>query len=341
MSMDSTRMPTQSNRVNPQVKPSGGGPGAPTVVVAMGGHAFIQPGEIGTHEEHTKNARTICEHLMVLVDRGYNIVITHGNGPQVGVLMGRCERTRDYQPAPPLDALVAATEGSLGYILQRALLNELRIRNIRRYVVTMVTQVLVDIDDPAMRRPTKPVGPFLEKEEAEARQADSGWQIKEDAGRGWRRLVPSPRPIKVIQRHMIREAALGGHIVVAGGGGGIPMTKASSGDYVGIEAVIDKDLTSSILATDVGAELLIILTAVDGVYLHFNEPNQMRLGAVTMAECDQYIVGGHFPEGSMGPKVEAIYGFLQRGGRRGLITSAEKMRDALDGKAGTHFVGRI
>jgi carbamate kinase len=314
----------------------------PTVVVAMGGHAFIMPGEKGTYDDHTRNARRICEQLMVLVERGYNLVITHGNGPQVGSLLDLNEATRDRFAPLPLDVLVAQTEGSLGYYLQGALLNELRRREIRRYVVTMVTQVVVSRDDPAFSRPTKPVGPFLHQAEAEKRRDEHGWIIGEDSGRGWRRLVPSPKPNKVIQRDMIREAAREGHIVIAAGGGGIPVCRsAQNADYVGIEAVIDKDLTSSVLATDVGAELLVILTAVDGVYLRFGKPDQLRLGAVTMSECAGYIADGHFPAGSMGPKVEAIYGFLQRGGRRGLITSAEKLAEALDGHAGTHFVGRI
>jgi carbamate kinase len=318
-----------------------GGPSAPTVVVAMGGHAFIMPGETGGYEETTKNARLICGQLMTLVERGYNIVITHGNGPQVGHALERTELTRDRVPPMPLDVLVAETEGTLGYFLQRALLNELRRRNLRRYVVTMVTQVSVDHADPAFQKPSKPVGPFLDEATARERAARWGWVIGEEKGRGWRRLVPSPRPVKVIQRHMVRDAARAGHIVVAAGGGGIPVTKSASNDYVGIEAVIDKDLTSAVLATDVGADLLVILTAVDAVYLRFGEPDQLRLGAVTLAECEHFLQEGHFPAGSMGPKVEAIYGFLSRGGKRGLITSPDRLLDALDGKAGTHFVGRI
>ncbi|EDM74760.1 carbamate kinase [Plesiocystis pacifica SIR-1] len=315
---------------------------ATTAVVAMGGHAFMQPGQQGTHAEQTENVRRIALELMKLVERGYNLVLTHGNGPQVGRLLEKVELTRDSIPPQPLDALVAQTEGSLGYLLQRALLNELRARQIRRYVVTVVSQVLVDRDDPAFGDPTKPVGPSMDEAVARRREAEWGWTIKDTGKRGWRRVVPSPRPIKVIQRHMIRETAHAGHIVIAGGGGGIPMTKEpASNDYVGVEAVIDKDLTSSVLATDVNAELLIILTAVDGVYLHWGEPHQMRLGAVTMAECRRYIEAGHFPKGSMGPKVEAIYGFLQRGGRRGLITDAESLVDALEGRTGTHFVGKI
>lgn len=312
-----------------------------TVVVALGGHAFIQPGEPSTHEGHIRNARWISAQLMTLVERGYNLVITHGNGPQVGALLEQVERTREFVAPAPLDALVAQTEGSLGYLLQQALLNDLRRRDIRRYVVTVVTQVQVDSGDPAFSNPTKFVGPFLTEEQARERAEAFGWDIREDLARGWRRVVPSPRPIKVIQRHMVREAAASGHIVIAGGGGGIPIVKADDDDYVGIEAVIDKDLTSSVLATDVRADLLVILTAVDGVYVHFGTEHQLRLGAVTLSECREYIAQGHFPAGSMGPKVEAVLGFLERGGRRGLITSPDKLADALNGAAGTHFVGRI
>lgn len=315
--------------------------GAQTVVVAMGGHAFIQPGEAGTIDDHERNARRICAELMALVERGYNLIITHGNGPQVGSLLLQAEAARDEVPAFPLDAKVAETEGGLGYILQQALLNELRRRDIRRYVVTMVTQVLVDEDDPAFEHPTKPIGPFLTREEAEDRRRRFGWTIVEDAGRGWRRVVASPRPRRIVQRDMIREAALEGHIVIAAGGGGIPIKKGPKGDYEGVEAVIDKDRTSSVLASNIGADLLIILTAVDAVYLNFGTPEQETLGAVTLAECKRYLDGGHFPAGSMGPKVEAIYDFLRSGGRRGLITSPDKLRAALDGEAGTHFVGQI
>ncbi len=215
-------------------------------------------------------------------------------------------------------------------------------RPTRRFVVTVVTQVIVDPDDPAFEAPAKPVGPYLSQEDAEARARDLGWSVAPHPdGRGWRRLVPSPTPLRVVQRDMIRQGAARDSIVIAGGGGGVPICKDSNDQYVGVEAVIDKDLTSGILATDVGADLLIILTAVDRVWLRFGEPDQQGLGAVTMAECQRYIDEGHFPAGSMGPKVRAIFEFLQRGGRRGLITSAERLAEAMDGQAGTHFVGRI
>ncbi|MHC5006574.1 MAG: amino acid kinase family protein [Planctomycetota bacterium] len=205
---------------------------APTAVVALGGHAFMRRGETGSHVEHIHNARTICDQLMTLVQRDYRLVITHGNGPQVGALLDRNELSRDQVPAMPLDVLVAQTEGSLGYFLQQELLNSLKRSGLRRFVVTVVTQVVVDPKDPAFQEPTKPVGPFLSEEEAKRRERDLGWNVGEDAGRGWRRLVPSPIPTKVIQRTMIREAAHQGHIVVAGGGGGIPVLRNDNGEYV-------------------------------------------------------------------------------------------------------------
>jgi len=313
----------------------------PIVLVAMGGHAFMQKGEAGTIEEHERNAETIAALLMSLVERDYHLVITHGNGPQVGSLLLQHELARAEAPQMPLDVLVAMTEGSLGYILQQALLNQLRRRDVHRYVVTVVTQVIVDENDPAFANPTKPIGPFLERQEAERRRDAMGWNVKEDAGRGWRRLVASPRPIKVIQRHMIRDAALHGHIVVACGGGGIPIKKNPDDSYVGIEAVIDKDLTSSVLATDIGAGLLIILTAVPQVYVNFGRPDQQALGAVTLEELERLYGEGHFAPGSMGPKIEAVMHFLQAGGRRALITNPESLPLAIEGRAGPHFVGKI
>ncbi len=317
------------------------GANVPIVLVAMGGHAFMQKGEKGTIEDHERNAERIASLLMTLVDRGYHLVITHGNGPQVGNLLIQHEMAKDEVPPMPLDVLVAMTEGSLGYILQQSLLNQLRNKQLRRYVVTVVTQVLVDENDPAFQDPSKPIGPFLSKEEAERRRDALGWRIREDSGRGWRRLVPSPRPLKVIQRHMIRDTARAGHIVVACGGGGIPIKKEASGQYGGIEAVIDKDLTSSVLATDIGAALLVILTAVPQVYVNFGKPDQQALGAVTLEELERLQAEGHFPPGSMGPKIEAVMHYLREGGRRALITNPESLPLAIEGRAGTHFVGKI
>jgi carbamate kinase len=313
----------------------------PIVLVAMGGHAFMLPGEKGTIEDHERNAARIASLLMSLVERDYLVCITHGNGPQVGSLLLQQEQSGDDVPALPLDVLVAMTEGSLGYILQQSLLNELQKREMRRYVVTVVTQVVVDEEDPAFAAPSKPIGPFLTREEAERRQRQLGWRIAEDAGRGWRRLVPSPSPQKVIQRGMIRDAVRHGHVVVASGGGGIPVKKLPDGQYGGVEAVIDKDLTSAVLATDIGAELLVILTAVPQVYVGFDTPEQRPLGAVTLQEIERLHEEGHFPPGSMGPKVEAVINFLRAGGRRALITNPESLPRAIEGRAGTHFVGGV
>ena len=313
----------------------------PIVLVAMGGHAFMQKGEKGTIEEHERNAEEIARLLMTLVEKEYHLVISHGNGPQVGALLLQQESADGEIPQMPLDVLVAMTEGSLGYILQQNLLNQLRKKDVRRYVVTVVTQVLVEGTDPAFAKPTKPIGPFLAKEEAERRRDQLGWIIKEDAGRGWRRLVPSPHPVRVVQRHMIRDAVRSGHIVIACGGGGIPIKKDTHDQYVGVEAVIDKDLTSSVLASDIGAALFIILTAVPQVFLNYGTPQQRGLGAVTLDEIESLAAEGHFPPGSMGPKIEAVINFLKAGGRRALITNPESLPLAIEGRAGTHVVGRI
>jgi carbamate kinase len=308
----------------------------------MGGHAFMQHGETGSIEEHERNASRICGSLMTLVERQYNIVVTHGNGPQVGNLLLQSELTQGSVPSMPLDVLVANTEGFLGYVLQQALLNHLRRRKIQRYVVTMITQVIVERDDPAFKEPTKPIGPFLTKEQAEDRRERLGWKIAEDAGRGWRRLVASPRPVRIVQRAMIGDSARLGHIVVAGGGGGIPIIRQlDTNDYLGVEAVVDKDLTSSVLATEIGAELLVILTDVPQVYLDFRKPSQRTLGAVTIEEIEGYFAAGHFAAGSMAPKIEAVITFLKSGGKRAMITNPDSLVDALEGRAGTHFVGKI
>ncbi|NOZ87014.1 MAG: carbamate kinase [Deltaproteobacteria bacterium] len=315
--------------------------GVETAVVAMGGHAFIRKDEKGSIEDHEKNAAEICGRIMSLIERNYNVVVTHGNGPQVGNLLLKNEMTKEELVSMPLDVLVAETEGSLGYILQQAMLNQLRRRNINRYVVTVISQVLIDKGDPAFRNPSKPIGPFLTKEEAEKRRDTLGWQIIDDSGRGWRRVVPSPRPVKIIQRHTIRDSARAGHIVIACGGGGIPVINNANNDYQGVEAVIDKDLTASILAADIDAELLIILTDVENVFLNYGKPDQQPLYAVTVDMLEKFIEEGHFAPGSMGPKVGAVLEFLKKGGRRALITCPERLEEALAGRAGSHFVGRV
>ena len=311
----------------------------PIVLVALGGHAFMQRGEKGTVEVQERNAANICKMLQTLVDRDYNIVITHGNGPQVGNLLLLNESGDESVPKMPLDVLVAQTEGSLGYFLQQAMLNELRMAGTKRYVVTVVTQVLVDPEDTAFQNPTKPVGPFLSQEEAEHRRDTLGWNIVEDSGRGWRRRVPSPVPMKVVQRHMIRESAEAGNIVIAAGGGGIPIVRKEDRTYEGVEAVIDKDLTSSILATQIGAEIFIILTEVPQVFTGYGTENERPIGAITAERLGDLYAAGEFPPGSMGPKVKAVREFLERGGKRAIITNPETMGDALLGRGGTHIIG--
>lgn len=316
-------------------------PSRPLAVVAMGGHAFMQSGERGTIQEHERNAENVAALLIALVERDYRLVLTHGNGPQVGSLLTQQELSGDEVPPMPLDVLVAMTEGSLGYILQQALLNQLRDAHRPRRVVTMVTQVLVDRDDPAFQDPSKPIGPFLTREQAQVKAEEVGWDIREDPGRGWRRVVPSPRPLEVLQHRMIRDAAREGHIVIASGGGGVPVLQEGDGRFVGVEGVVDKDLTSSVLATRIGASLLVILTGVANVYRDFGTDQATPLGAVTLEEMEGLREEGHFPAGSMGPKVEAVIDFLRQGGSRALITDAEHLLKALEGRAGTHVVGRI
>ena len=316
--------------------------GQPIILVAMGGHAFMQKGEDGSIDDHERNSDRIAELLMALVQRDHPLVVTHGNGPQVGNLLIQQEKMRESIPVMPLDALVAMTEGSLGYILQQSLLNQLRKRDIHRYVVTVVTQVVVEQDDEAFSNPTKPIGPFLTREEAERRRDTWDWRILEDSEkRGWRRVVPSPTPVKVIQREMIREAACAGHIVIACGGGGIPIRVDEHDKYVGIEAVVDKDLTSAVLAANVGAEMLIILTAVPNVFVDFGKPGERPLGAVTLAEIEELRDQGQFPPGSMEPKIDAVIHFLHQGGKRALITDPESLPRAIEGRAGTHFLGHL
>ncbi|TVR62873.1 MAG: carbamate kinase [Gemmatimonadales bacterium] len=313
----------------------------PLAVVAMGGHAFMQKGERGTIQEHERNADGVAAVLMALVEREYRLIITHGNGPQVGSLLTQQELAGDEVQPMPLDVLVAMTEGSLGYILQQALLNRLRHHDPPRRVVATVTQVVVDPADPAFDDPTKPIGPFLQRDAAEAKVRDLGWEIREERERGWRRVVPSPLPLEILQHQMIADAAREGHIVIAGGGGGIPVMQEADGRFVGVEGVVDKDLTAAVLASTVGASLLIILTAVPNVYRNFGTAEEEPLRALTLEELERLADEDHFPPGSMGPKVEAVIRFLREGGARALVTDARSLPDALEGRAGTHVVGRI
>ncbi len=308
-------------------------------LVAFGGNVILPSGGKGTIEEQEANARDMCSRLVTVLERGYELVVTHGNGPQVGNLMIRDELAREVMPTMPLDVLVAQTEGSIGYVLQQELLNQLRANDIGKYVVTMITQVLVDRDDPAFAEPTKPVGPFYTEAEAKALQEKfDNWQMVEDSGRGYRRIVPSPMPQRIIQSKMIRSLVYGGNVVLALGGGGVPMTKDGDGKYVGVEAVIDKDLSSAMLATQIKADVFIILTGVEKICLNYGKSDEQGISEMTSAEAREYLEAGQFPPGSMGPKVTAALMYLEDGGREVIITNPDNLDAAMRGEAGTRII---
>ncbi len=305
--------------------------------MALGGNALLKTGDKGDFEGQAERARATCEQLMPLVMRDANLVVTHGNGPQVGHGLIRHERASDIVPAMPLDYVVAETEGLIGYMLQQALLNALMEREIYRYVVTMITQVEVAPDDPAFLEPGKPIGSPMEEAAARAMEARFGWTTVEEVPGQWRRTVPSPRPIKVVQRHMIRHAAREGNIVMAGGGGGIPIVRKPGGVFRGIEAVIDKDLTSSLLAVEIEADLLVILMPYPQIVRHYGEPGEEAIGEISAAALRDIQMTGEFPAGSVGPKVEGCLQFVEARQRPAIVTNAANLQAALDGGAGTRI----
>lgn len=310
-------------------------------VIALGGNALLKKDEKGTIHDLETNAAETFNYLLPLIKSDWQMVITHGNGPQVGNTLIQHESAADIVPSMPLDVCVSETQGSIGYILQQAILNELRKNNIQRYVVTMVTQVVVDSKDKAFSIPTKPVGPFYTKEKAEVLQKEKKWVMFEDSGRGFRRVVPSPTPVKIIQRIMIKELAQSGHIVIAVGGGGIPIYKKDNNDYEGIEAVIDKDLASSILAAEIKAGLFIILTIVPKVYINFGKPNQQGILRMNVSQAKNYLQENQFGTGSMKPKIEAAINYLSKVDGKVIITSTEYLADAMEQRAGTTIVSDI
>ncbi|MBI3098483.1 MAG: carbamate kinase [Planctomycetes bacterium] len=310
----------------------------PLVVVALGGNALLRSKQRGTIQEQLVNAQEMCRSLMALIRRDWALFLTHGNGPQVGNILLRNEAAKEVIPPMPLDVCVADSQGGIGYVLQNALLNELRRAKLHRFVVTMITEALVDRADPAFQNPTKPVGPFWKEDEAKRLQRERGWQMREDSGRGWRRVVPSPRPVKIIQRLMIRELALSGHLVIAVGGGGVPIARSATNEYEGVEAVIDKDLASSLLACEIGADRLIILTEVPAACVNFGRPRQKAIDRMTVGEAERHLAAGEFGNGSMRPKIEAACEFI-RAFPAGdcLITDPGHLEAALEGRAGTRL----
>lgn len=308
-----------------------------TVLIAIGGNSLIRAGQRGTIDEQLANAHATARSIVRMVERGWHIVITHGNGPQVGATLLRSERAASEVYTLPLDVCVAATQSEIGYLIQRAMEFELREIGLTTPVMTVLTQVRVDPDDPAFKKPTKPVGPFYSHTDADDKAARFGWTMIEDAARGYRRVVPSPAPVEVFERHIIRNILELGMIVIAVGGGGIPVIEHGY-KVTGAEAVIDKDRASSLLAVDLKADLFVISTDADAVYVDYKKPTQRKLDRSTASEMEGWLEAGQFPPGSMGPKIEAAIHYLRNGGKEVIITSYECLTDALDGKAGTRIV---
>ncbi len=305
------------------------------IVVALGGNAILKHKEEGTAEEQFANVLEACTHLAELVREGHHILITHGNGPQVGDILLQNEIARDTLPAMPLDVCGAESQGMIGYMLQQSLDNVLKRQGIRTSVITILSQTLVAQDDPAFVHPKKPVGPFYTAKEASTLRKERGWEIINDAGRGYRRVVPSPSPVSIIEGPVIKQAFDSGAIVIASGGGGIPVIANESGLLHGVEAVIDKDHSAALLATLVHAEILLILTDVEKVSLNYGKTDQQDLDHLTPRQARRYLEEGQFPAGSMGPKIEASLAFLEAGGEKAIITSLDLKMEALRGRAGT------
>ena len=312
---------------------------AKTVVIAIGGNSLISDnGHQSVSDQYDAAAQTCVHIASMLKEEDLRLVVTHGYGPQVGFILRRSELAAPELHMVPLDSCVADTQGALGYQLQRAMHNEFRRRGVARTAVTVVTQVLVDKNDPALEKPNKPIGSFMTQAQAEAHRVKDGWALVEDSGRGWRRVVASPQPKAILELDAVKSLLDAGFVVVAGGGGGIAVVEDAQGDLSGVPAVIDKDLASSLMARQLKAELLIISTAVEKVCLNFGKPDQKSLSIMTLAEAKQYIREGHFKPGSMLPKVQAVVDFLEGGGREAIITDPEHLAAAIAGKAGTRVV---
>jgi len=307
-----------------------------TILLAVGGNSLIRAGEKGTVAEQFANARRTAAEIAGLIRDGYRLVLTHGNGPQVGAALLRSERGASQVPGHSLDVCDAATQGEIGYILQQSLQTELQLAGLQVPAVTVVTQCVVSLDDPAMSHPTKPIGPFYSRADAEERKRQFGWEIVEDAARGYRRVVPSPEPTEIVELEVIRDLVERGVLVVACGGGGIPVAR-QDGKLRGVEAVIDKDRASALLASRLGVDLFVISTDTDFVYLDYKKPTQRPLTAVHAGELAGYLTAGQFPAGNMGPKVESALRFLREGGKQCIITSCDNLRRAVAGTGGTHI----
>jgi carbamate kinase len=307
-------------------------------LVAFGGNAMLPEDQKGLQPEQMRNAARAAELMVHIVQKGYELIIVHGNGPQVGNLLIQMEEAANKIPPYSLDVCDAMTEGSMGFMLERALVNELRRRSVDKEVASLVTQVVVDKDDPAFQKPTKPVGPFYSKFRGQELAREKKWTMIEDAGRGYRKVVPSPKPIDVVNNRIIRELVEAGRIVIAAGGGGIPVIINSNGLFEGVEAVIDKDYAASLLAREVKVDLFIILTAIERVYVNFGKPDQREVPVLTVDEARKHLADGQFPPGSMGPKIRAAVEYIEAGGREVLITKDTHLKAALINRSGTRIV---
>lgn len=305
------------------------------VLVALGGNAILRHKEEGTAKEQFENVRETCRHLAEMVDEGYRIAVTHGNGPQVGDILLAYELAKGTLPPMPLDVCGAQSQGMIGYMLQHSLQNELHSRDIHIPVATILTRTQVDRDDPAFSNPSKPIGPFYTAMEAKKLREEKGWVIDNDSGRGYRRKVPSPGPVKILEELAIGEIFAEGIIVIACGGGGIPVMETEAKEFVGVEAVIDKDHVAALMGNLIKAETLLILTDVPCVYLNYGRPDQVRLDCLTPDEAGDYLRKGQFPPGSMGPKIESALRFIEGGGKRVIISSLESASLAMKEHAGT------
>lgn len=311
-----------------------------TAVIAIGGNSLIKDNAHQKIEDQYQAAKETCYHIADMIEAGWNVAIGHGNGPQVGLILRQSEVAAkvEHLPETPLDVCGAESQGLIGYLLQQNLQNELFRRKIHQNVATVITQVLVDKNDPAFQHPTKPIGGFMTEEEAKRKAEELGWTVVEDAGRGWRRVVASPDPKEVVELDTIKALIEAGVIVITVGGGGIPVIDKGDGDYVGVAAVIDKDFASSLLAQEINADIFIISTAVEKVALNYGKPNEKLIDRMTVAEAKQYIQEGHFAKGSMLPKVQACIRYLEAGGKEALITNPENIGRALRGETGTWIV---
>ncbi|WKZ18673.1 MAG: carbamate kinase [Candidatus Jettenia sp. CY-1] len=308
------------------------------IVIALGGNALIREGQKGTIAEQFENIRKSLDGIVYCLKQGYAVVITHGNGPQVGNMLLMSDASRNQVPELTLGICVADTEGAIGYMIQQSLTNRLRKEGIDRCVVTVVTQVIVDKHDKAFSNPTKPIGPFFTKKEAEYFRREKGWHIVEDSHRGYRRVVASPNPIGIVEERAIKKLLEAGDIAIAAGGGGIPVVVRKDGDLEGVNVVIDKDLASGILARGLKADCLMMLTNVEHAFLNFKQSNEHALSRLTIDDAKKYMKEGHFPPGSMGPKIQAAINFLDWGGKSAIITSLDKVKEALQGNTGTIMV---